>query len=359
MPPFPLLAAFLLICCTGNSRTDARPPGQTAYAPPAVQGTLTFAWYNLENAFDPADDTTRAGDDEFTPEGKNNWTQARLERKLEGVARAIKAIDELKGPDITGLCEIENRNVLEQLVNTFLPKAQYAIIHAESPDERGIDVAILYKPSSVTLAGFVMHRVDLGPGARPTRDIMEATFRRDGRTFTVLANHWPSKSGGQEESAPRRQAAAAVAAGIVDSLTRLNPNADIVLMGDLNDTPDSKPVWETLDARPWDGQVKFAHRLINTAMANTPADTIGTYYYQKHWETIDQIMLSGSGALDTMGLVMTEARQTIFCPAFLRDRKYKYDSTAHPPYRTYRGPVYIGGISDHFPVLLHVGWNGK
>lgn len=342
-----ILAAAVVAChSTGETAGVVKPPARS----------ITFAFYNAENLWDPADDPTSTGDDDFTPSGPMKWTEERLERKLLGLARAIRAIDGMKGPDLIGMCELENRHVLDRLVGEFLPAGMYEVVHAESPDERGIDVGILYRPGVMRLTGLTMHRIDLGEGERPTRDIMEATFEKEGRAFTVLANHWPSRRGGEDASAPRRRRAAEVAAGIVDSLTALDPDADIVLMGDLNDEPSSPSVRDVLDARAWDGDRSFRHRLINTAAPVIATDTIGSYYYRNDWETIDQIMLS-HGLLDQRGLTLFETTESIFAPEFLRDARA--DPVARPPHHTFiRGTLYIGGTSDHFPVFLRVGWQG-
>ena len=343
-----ILASVLAAChSTGETSGVVRPPARG----------LTFAFYNAENLWDPADDPASTGDDEFTPKGPMKWTEERLERKLVGLSRAIRGIDDMKGPDLIGMCELENRHVLERLAGEFLPAGMYDVVHAESPDERGIDVGILYRPAVMRLKGLAMHRVDLGAGERPTRDIMEATFEKEGRTFTVLVNHWPSRRGGEEASGPRRWRAAEVAAGVIDSLTALDSDADIVLMGDLNDEPSNASVRDGLDARPWEGPRGARHRLINTAAPVIVADTIGSYYYRNDWETIDQIMLS-RGVLDGAGLTLFETTENIFAPEFLRDARA--DPVTRPPHHTFiRGTLYIGGTSDHFPVFLRVGWGER
>jgi predicted extracellular nuclease len=342
--PIVLLPLLLLLSC--HTSPEMRRP-----VPP--EGTLLFAFYNLEKAFDPAEDPALAGDDEFTPEGKMHWTEERLERKLANIARAIRSMDQERGPDLIGLCEVENRHVLERLVGEFLPVGEFDLVHADSPDERGIDIAILYRPAMMRLSGFRMHRIDLGEGERPTRDIMEATFIRDGRTFTVLVNHWPSRSGGETSSEPRRLAAARLAARIVDSLRALDAGADIVLMGDLNDEPSNASVRDMLDAWKYDPGGSSAHRLMNMAAPVAASDTIGSYFYRGDWETIDQIMLS-SGALDSAGLSLYDMSERVFAPDFLRDAKA--GDGMRPPYRTFKGTFYIGGTSDHFPVMLRVAW---
>lgn len=351
--PFLLLLAA---CGAGERRaphnTDRSPA--PLYTPTVTpDDTLTVGFYNLENLFDTEDDPA-TDDAEFTPDGKNHWTPQRLEKKLSNMARAIRAMNNYHGPDLLGVCEVENRGVLERLVNEFLPKGEYDIAHRDSPDGRGIDVAVLFRRSLFTLRSITMHRVDLGEGARPTRDIMEATFEHDGHTVTMMVNHWPSRLGGETESAPRRASAARTAAATIDSLVKLDPKADIIMVGDLNDYPGDPSVHDVLDARGWVEGEKFTHRMINTAAPLAEADTIGTHYYGGHWGVLDQVMLAPGGATDDAGLVMLETCEQPFHPDFMRDRKA--DPIVLPPYRTFKGPIFIGGYSDHFPALLRVGW---
>jgi predicted extracellular nuclease len=332
--------ALLLAACSNNE----------GFRRPETTSTMTVAFYNVENLFDAVDDPANPGDDEFTPAGRLGWTKERLDRKLEDLARVIRAMDEYGGADILGVAEVENRAVLDRLVNEFLPAGQYAVVHAESEDERGIDVALLYRPSAAKAIGQVMHRVDLGDDR--TRQILEVTFEREAKRFTVLVNHWPSRSGGQAESESKRVEAGRTAARIIDSLYILDAAADIILMGDLNDEPNDRAVVDALGARGYRG-APFDGRMINLAAPVVAVDTIGSYFYRGDWETIDQIMLS-RGALDEKGLVMIETSETVFTPEFIRDEKA--DRTFRPTYRTYKGTQYIAGTSDHFPVLVRVGW---
>lgn len=362
MPSLLSLLLIAIAACSGqethsraqeylpNGADKAQQRSSTVPNPP--ENYLTFAFYNLENLFDTEDDPTNSGDDEFTPGGANQFTEERLERKMGNLARAIRAINEYRGPDLLGVCEIENRRVLEILTQEYLPQGVYSIVHAESPDTRGIDVGILYRAAELKHVRTTMHRVDLGNG-RPTRDIMEATFQRQGKAFTVLVNHWPSRLGGEEESEPRRISAAETAARIIDSLRAIDPSADIVMMGDFNDEPRNRAIHDVLDARAYDGSGAFKHRMVNTAAPVEEEGVIGSYFYKKDWELIDQILLS-PGVLDEKGLVLYETAETVFAPDFLRDRRA--DADAGPPFRTYKNKFFIGGTSDHFPVVLRVGW---
>lgn len=349
-----LIALILLASCNGKTgtRSSAEVPPSARYRGERPERTIFFAFYNLENLFDTEDDPM-TNDEDFTPTGKNRWTPERLERKLENISRALMAMNDGKGPDIAGVCEVENRRVLSMLVNDHLPRGAYRIAHSESPDERGIDVAILYKASAVELKNMTMHRVDLGRDERPTRDILEATFGRNGYRFSMLVNHWPSRRGGESASAWKRERAAGTAAAIIDSLVRIDSSIDIVLMGDLNDTPFDASIRDALDAGGWTATVPFTHRMINTALPVAEEGAIGSYYYRHSWEVIDQIMLS-PGSLDTIGLTLYQTSQTVFAPDFLRDQRS--DPRDRPPYRTFKGSFqYIGGTSDHFPVVLEVG----
>lgn len=336
-----LISLSLVLASCGNNDGIRRADASAA---------MTVAFYNLENLFDAVDDPANPGDDEFTPGGRLGWTGERLERKLEDIARVIRSMDEYGGADILGVCEVENRAVLDRLVGEFLPSGQYAVVHAESEDERGIDVALLYRPAAARAVGQRMHRVDLGEDR--TRQILEVTFERDSRRFTVLVNHWPSRSGGQVQSEPKRIEAGRTAARVIDSLYALDPAADIILMGDLNDEPGDRAVEGALGARGYHGG-RFDARMLNLAAPVAAADTIGSYFHRGDWETIDQIMLS-RGALDDRGLVMIDHSQVVFTPEFIRDAKA--DRTHRPAYRTYKGTHYIAGTSDHFPVVARVGW---
>lgn len=349
------LLAALPACRTGDRNRSAEnlPEAINTDVP-----TLAVAFYNVENLFDAFDDPA-TDDEDFTPTGKLKWTDERVEKKLENLAHAIRSMNDNAGPDLLGMAEVENREVLEWLVNDYLPQGAYGIVHSDSPDGRGIDVALLYRKSAMNLVSMKSHGVGLGIGQGPTRDILQATFGKEGGEFTVLVNHWPSRRGGEEKSEPRRLAAAGVAARIIDELYAADPAADIIMMGDFNDEPDNRSITEGLNGREYRGEPfeGFEGRMINLAAPLMHADTIGSYLFQDDWEIIDQILLS-RGGLDDRGIVLRDRAQTIFRPDFLRD--YHPSQPLHPPRRTFvRGTLYIGGTSDHFPVFARVGWKGK
>ena len=343
--------AVLLAACQSTERKTL--PAEDLTPANLDAEVLTVAFYNVENLFDTFDDPSTA-DEDFTPDGNLKWTEERLEEKLENLARAIRLINENNGPDILGLCEVENREVLERLVNQYLPENVYGIVHTDSPDGRGIDVALLYRKSEMLFDEMQLHQVPLPGNERPTRGILEVRFEKGGQFFTVLVNHWPSRSGGEEQSEPKRVAAAEVAAAIIDSLTGVDPQSDIIMVGDFNDEPDNLSIREKLNGIPYGGGGEFSGRMINLAAPLVAVDTIGTYLYQDDWEIIDQILVS-PGALDTKGIVLRDHVMTIFHPEFLRD--YHPSQPLNPPRATYvRRSLYIGGASDHFPVYARFGW---
>ncbi|MCE2503358.1 MAG: endonuclease/exonuclease/phosphatase family protein [Chlorobi bacterium] len=314
---------------------------------------LTIGFYNVENLFDPIDDPKTA-DDDFMPTGKMKWTSERFDTKLENLARAIRLINDNNGPDILGLCEVENRFVLERLTNEFLPEGIYGIVHTDSPDGRGIDVALIYRKSMMLYKGMKLHKVPLPSVERPTRGILEVTLEKGGKFLTVLVNHWPSRSGGKVQTEPKRVIAATTAASVIDSLTSHNPNADIVMIGDFNDEPSDASIRERLRGLEYPDGQEFDGRMINLAVRPSRVDTIGSYLYRDSWLVLDQIMVS-PGVLDENGLILRDRAMTIFHPEFLRD--YHPSQPLNPPRRTFvRGTLYIGGTSDHFPVFARFGW---
>ena len=348
-----LLGPVLSSCGSGERFESTGDHSDNAVLIDSTASTLTFAFYNVENLFDPADDPVTK-DEDFTPRGKMKWTGKRVDKKLEGLSRAIRLMNENNGPDVVGFCEVENRRVLELLVDEFLPHGMYNVVHRHSPDGRGIDVALLYRKSAMRHTGVKAHQVGLGVGAYPTRDILEVTFEKEGSPFTVLLNHWPSRRGGKLKTEYRRVIAAQVAAEIIDSLYAQNPDADIVMMGDFNDEPENRAISEVLGAVEYSPDKHFKGRMINLAAPAARLDTIGTYLYKDDWQVIDQIMLS-RGVLDNKGLMLRDMSVTIFHPEFLRD--YHPSQPMNPPRRTFvRGTMYIGGTSDHFPVYARLGW---
>ena len=281
-------------------------------------------FWNVENYFDPFNDPLK-NDDEFTPGAVRHWTWKRFEAKRDGLAQTIVAVADETGelPALVGLAEVENRFVVSQLVRkTMLGNLGYDFVHRESPDERGIDVALLYRKDVFRVAAVDSLRV---PGFA-TRDILYVKMRcRIGSdmTMNVFVVHLPSKRGGARASQDRRETALRVLDRAVDSLLQAEPDCPIVVMGDFH---DGVARVAGLSVPPFDG----------------PPAAPGTLKYHGRWEQIDWFCTSPT--LDSA------ARMQIFAPSFLLEPDPAW--MGNKPHRSYVGPRYHGGLSDHLPVLL-------
>jgi len=289
-------------------------------------------FWNLENFFNPYDDPLKK-DDDFTPQGSYHWTWKRWEVKKNAIAKTIMAVNEggRDFPFLVGVCEVEDAVVVRKLVEeTSLYKLNYRYIHRESPDFRGIDVALLYREDKFTPVEIRSLRVDM-PKGKKTRDILYVKGLKKGSrdTLHVFTLHWPSKGGGEEETLPGRLAAAKTLTDVTDSILSRRPAAMIIVMGDFNDTPLSKP----LLAATGSGLTDLAVPLAKAGK--------GTLRYQGRWELIDHFLVSKS---------LKKSPMDIFSPDFLLEEDTKY--LGSKPYRTYYGPRYNGGVSDHLPILL-------
>lgn len=303
--------------------------------------SLTVSFYNVENLFDTENDPNTQ-DEDFTPEGKLAWTKDRLEFKIERIVSVLKMIDS-DFPDLAGLCEVENRSVLEMLVNSpALKSAGYEIIHQESPDERGIDVALLYKPASLKLISSEFLKVVLSDGSDPnTRDILHAEFKDGSEALHIYVNHWPSRSKGQAESEVHRITAAGVAKSNFDQVVAKNPEAKVLFMGDFNDYPTDRSIKGILGA----GNDRSSQLYNYMYALNESGD--GSYWYQGDWGTLDQFIGTWNLVESGNGWHATEANILKSDTLFFTDGK-----GIKRPNRTYAGDSYKAGFSDHLPIYI-------
>ena len=298
---------------------------------------FSVLFYNTENCFDCFDDTTNNGDDEYLPSSIKHWTFNRYKDKLNNIAKTIIAAGEWNPPVLIGLCEIENETVMKQLIAwTGLGNMNYRYIHYESRDRRGIDVALLYSKDRFDPMESKPVHIELGDN-RHTRDILLVKGVID-HTDTIFAivNHWPSRYGGALTSEPSRMSASKTLCFICDSLRGENPDAKIIVMGDFNDTPEDKSI----------------HTIVNNDFINLSHNSKkieGTNKYRYQWELIDQILISGEYYLDLQGMDVKSEFKIIDLP-FLLESDPSYLGVK--PYRTYQGPIYKGGFSDHLPVMV-------
>jgi len=307
---------------------------------------LRIMFYNVENFFDVYDDSLTQ-DDDFTPGGALHWTTGRYDKKLNNIYKVIVALGGWQPPDIIGLCEVENYEVLDDLINnTPLSKYDYRIIHKNSPDYRGIDVAIIYNNSRLKYIDSKFYSLK-SESYSTTRDILyfKALLGSDSCHFYV--NHWPSRSGGQLETEKGRIAAARVLRRSVDSLFSINNKSKILIMGDFNDEPHDISLINILIANISVDSIKV-NELYNLTSINSPYKR-GTLKYQGIWNIFDQTIVSGALLYPEPGtLKISDEGFRIFDASFLltNDERYNGDK----PFRTYTGYTYEGGFSDHLPV---------
>lgn len=307
-----------------------------------------IAFYNLENLFDTI---PGPNDTEFTPEGANKYTSARYWHKIDHMSDAISQIGgELfpGGPAIIGVCEIENRSVLEDLTGSpRLKPSGYSIVHYDSPDARGVDVGLLYRSDffKVTSHRSVTLHIPDNPDFK-TRDQLVVSGLLDGEPIHVIVNHWPSRRGGEKRSLPFRMAAAKLTRSIVDSILATDANAKIIIMGDLNDDPDSPSIIKGLGANPYREKLKPGE-LFN-AMGSLYHEGIGTLAYRDSWNLFDNLIITQS-LLNGDKTSWTFFKSKVFNKSFLQQQSGQF---AGYPWRTYVGNDFTGGYSDHFPVYM-------
>ena len=300
---------------------------------------LTVFW-NLENFFDYRDGGTGGSDAEFTPEGIRHWTSGKFYEKCEIVSKSLFWIGDRYGriPDVIGVAEVENRWVLERLLSsTLLRKYEYGIVHRDSHDRRGIDVALLYRKTEFEMLDYSFCVPSFDGVRMSTRDILHVKLRciSDGSVYDFIVNHHPSKFGGSRESEGRRAAAMETLASMCDSLNLVSAGQQsykgIVAMGDFNDTPDGSQ-FEMLEGR-----------LENTCLEMFVAGE-GTIRYEGKWNLIDMFWVSPS-------IYSSSACEILRIPFLMtRDRKHPGEK----PLRTYSGPRYLGGVSDHCPIIINI-----
>ena len=315
--------------------------------PVVAQDHCRIMFYNVENLFDTADDPSTA-DDEFTPRGKKHWTKAKYTDKLLKIAEVIDSVGDKELPCIIGLAEVENRWVLEDLTQkTALADGNYGIVHQDSPDRRGIDVALLYRKDCFELLETDFLRLSFPEDTTiRTRDILYASGVLDSDTLHFFVCHFPSMIGGEKQSEWRRERAASTVRHKVDSLLAVQSRAGIVIMGDLNGKANT-PAQKVLGTKSSDKKPRCKD-LYNTGYYLLKKN-YGSYRYKGNWQTIDHLILSGA-LLDGHSVWKADRRLTVFSAPFLLEEDKTY--FGYKPCPTYRGPRYVGGYSDHLPIYI-------
>lgn len=326
--------------------------GFSAFAQPR---SMRVMFWNVENFFDVEVDSTRDYN-AFTPEGEQRWTYSRFTAKRNNVFKTLVAIGEGDLPHIIGFCEVENERVLRELTqNTPLRQARYRIIHYESPDRRGIDAALIYRPDHLRLlSSWAIPVVDQTDPNFKTRDILRATFLvGDADTLHVFVNHWPSRYGGQIESVERRFLAASVLRHQADSILARHAEAKLLMMGDFNDTPTDESLLLHLRALP-PGKTTSSTDLVNLFAHNKHLGHEGTLKHQHSWQIFDMVIVSQGLLNPGRGLRYQAGSARIFASDFLLQDDERY--LGNKIFRTYMGPTYLGGFADHLPVYVDLEW---
>lgn len=323
-----------------------------------AQKPYKVMFYNFENLFDTINDPEIL-DEEFTPDGPKKWNSVKYNKKIGNLERVlfdIAALDK-NYPAVIGVSEVENRSVLEDVIATpKLAPANYRIVHYDSPDARGVDVAFYYRPDVFKLEGsapipFTMESL---PNFR-TRDVVTMWGTIDGEPFYFMVAHWPSRLGGKEASAPKRERAAEIMRHAADSVLAINPATKVVMMGDFNDDATDDSITEVLGAK---GDIRklepgdYYNPFINVLKAG-----YGTLAYQDAWNLFDNIVVSenlvaGDGLKIRKASPKARFYGNIFSRPYMIQQEGQYKGY---PLRTFVGNNFQGGYSDHFPVYIYIG----
>ena len=336
---------LLLVCALSGGRLMAQKPADT----------LFVAFYNVENLFHPTDDSLTA-DDDFTPEGSYHWGYKRYYRKISNIAKVLVAMGRGNPPAIVGVAEIENDRVLQDLCRRSpLQGFGYRFVHHDSPDRRGVDVALLYRDSLVTILQerAVPVVFPFEPATR-NRDLLYVLARLPcGDSLHIVVNHWTSRFGGYAATIPKRNYYADMARHLVDSILTLNPTANVLLMGDFNDYPTDESMEKHLRAQNPLKSTAFAEDTLFNLMYHFVAqNNVGSHKHEDFWGCLDQLIITGRLLNGHGRLQIANGMPHVFDADFLLVPDEKYGGVKN--YRTFLGPRYVGGFADHLPVYVRI-----
>ena len=338
----------LIFCGVFSSEVTLSQSGKNGFNPEKNR-TLRLMFYNVENLFDTIENPN-AKDEDFLPGGTRNWNGYRYYQKKNRIYKTIMAAGGWSPPELIGLCEIENETVLEELLwNTPFSKFEYKYIHKNSPDHRGIDVALLYDPERFFPVSERFIRLKLPDEFSTTREILYTKgHTKQNDTLHVFVNHWPSKYGGAVKSQPKRNIAAKTLKAVTDSILKKEKQAKLIITGDFNDDPTAESIKEFLGVNTIEDSI--IDQNLYSLSEHWIDGTHGTYKYQGQWSIIDQFIVSGSLLKNSNKLKTSKEDAHIFAPPFLLEKDKKY--IGEKPYRTYIGFKYNDGFSDHLPIIL-------
>jgi predicted extracellular nuclease len=308
-------------------------------------------FYNVENLFDTEDDPKK-NDNEFLPDGARHWTTGRYHNKQNNLAKVITSVGEWDAPALVGMCEVENEKVLTDLTKySPLKKADYRFVITDSRDARGIDVALLYQRDKFKYLAHNAYPIFFPfNNQKKTRDILHVTglvLSKD--TVDVFVCHFPSRRGGEKESEPDRVYVASILKSKTDSLMRIRKTANIIIMGDFNDEPSDKSIAQTLNAQAI-SQNTNARSLYNLFRHFEKMKNTGSYKYQRNWNQLDQIIVSGNLISGNKTFRVLPNTATIFSRDFMLTEDKTHGGKR--PKKTFHGNKHEGGYSDHLPVFV-------
>lgn len=354
---FYLLAVLIVFTSCEKDETPTVTPTPPVVTPPTtpvtptptpvIEGDFRIGFYNVENFFDTVDDPNNQNDNEFLPSGSKQWTDTRYQEKITNIGLVMEGID---FPMLMGFSEVENLTVLEALAaSDKLKPFDYGVIHYDSPDFRGIDVALLYKKADFTIIESESIEVELPASVSQfstTRDILLVKGSYLDEVVYVFVNHWSSRSGGVSETSGKREYAASILRQAMDDILEIEPDANIIAIGDFNDEPANRSMLDVLKANL--EKPTTVDNLLYNCSAPISTSTVGSYYFDG-WQMIDQAVVSGK-LLDDTGKMKVVGYNVFNDPLVLFD----HPTDGPRPNRTYGGDEYFGGFSDHLAVYLEV-----
>jgi predicted extracellular nuclease len=313
------------------------------------QSNFRVMFYNLENLFDTFDNPQK-NDNEFLPDAQRRWTQKRYYTKINNIAKVISSAGEWGSPAMIGICEVENEKVIRDLIqNSPLKKTDYRFVVTCSPDRRGINVALLYQRDQFKYLDHHAYTIHFPHNKRKaTRDILHVTGQVISRdTVDVFVCHFPSRRGGENQSEADRIYTASVLKNKTDSLMHIRKNANIIIMGDFNDEPSNKSIFQTLNALavPQKPEAPKLYNLFQHFEKKT-----GSYKYKDQWNMLDQIIVSGNLISGSSSFKVLPYTATIFSRSFMLTEDKTYGGKR--PKKTFNGMKYESGYSDHLPVFV-------
>jgi predicted extracellular nuclease len=318
---------------------------------PSAKNSLTAVFYNVENLFDIYNDPN-TNDEEFLPESSKQWNGEKYKKKITDLAKVLSSINEKELPALIGLAEVENLKVLEDLAaSPKLRPGKYGIIHYDSKDERGIDVALLYNKDKIEVIDSRAVPVVFGFGIQDvTRDILYAKFRiKDDNVYHIFINHWPSRSPNEQESEIKRITAAITLRKEVDNILNFENNARIIIMGDFNDEPTNKSVMQILNATNKRKNLNYRD-LYNLMYDLHNTGNEGSITYKDNWQMFDQIIVTPELLKKGTGYYLSYSDGKVYKGDEVLFTNPQTKLTG--PNRTYDGNSYLGGVSEHLPVYI-------